>query len=80
VKVRTPQQSQVEPNAVQSDPQRCGSETVAYLQWLTQQRVHTGRVESSPPSLDAACFIFISQTAVMGLYGRNGCREACSFS
>ena len=60
-----------------------------------RQRVRThqqSRVESSPiqpsqtqqrcrvKSLDAASFIFVSQTPVIGREGRNGCRGAYSFS
>ena len=31
-------------------------------------------------SLDAACFIFVTQTPVIGHDGRNGCTEAYFFS
>jgi len=69
--VRTHQQSRVESNPVQSDSQRRGSDSVAYLQWQPRQCVHTSRVESSRVelghmSLDAACSIFVSQTLVIG--------------
>ena len=47
LRVRTHQQSQVESNPVQSDSQRRGRHSVAYLQWQPQQCVHTNRVESS---------------------------------
>jgi hypothetical protein len=76
-RVRTHQQSQVESNQVQSDSQRCGSDSVTYLQRLLQQCVHISRVKSSRvessrvescescrvKSLDAACSIFVSQTS-----------------
>jgi hypothetical protein len=50
VRVRTHQHSRVWSNPVQSDSQRCGSDSVAYLQWLPRQCVHTIIVESSPMS------------------------------
>jgi hypothetical protein len=44
----------------------------------------SSRVESHEScrvkSRDAACFIFVSQTLVIGRDGRNGCREVCSIS
>jgi len=57
--------------------------------WLTMAaaavRTHRqSRVQSHEScrvkSLDAACFIFVSQTPVIGRDGRNGCREAYCFS
>jgi hypothetical protein len=41
-----------------------------------QIRVEPSRVKSR----DAACFIFVSQTLVIGRDGRNGCREVSYFS
>ena len=41
----------VKSNPVQSDSQRRGSDSVAYLQWPLWPCVHTSRVESSPTSL-----------------------------
>jgi len=78
LRVRTHQQSRVESNPIQSDSQRRGSDSV--VQWPPRQFVRTSRVESSHMSLDAACFIFVSQTPVTGRDGRNGCREAYSLS
>ena len=79
LKVRTNQQSQVESDPVQSD-----SQDVAGTLWPTvaAEAVYThqqSRVQASPvqshescrvKSLDAACFIFVSQTPVIG---RDGC-------
>jgi hypothetical protein len=47
LRVHTHQQSQVESNPVQSDSQRRGSHSMAYLQWPPRQCVHTSRVEWS---------------------------------
>ena len=78
--VRTHQQSRVGSNPVQSGSQRRSSDSVAYLQWPPRQCVHTNRVESSRVEShescrvkrrDAACFIFVSQTLVIGRDGRN---------
>ena len=60
----THQQSRVESNPVQSDSQRCGSESVAYLQWQLWQCVHTSRVESHE-SCRVKSSIFVSQTLVI---------------
>ena len=69
LKVCTHQQGRVESNPVQSDSQRRGSDSVAYLQWQPWQCVHTSRVESREScqvkSLDVACSIFVSQTLVI---------------
>ena len=78
MRVCTHQRSRVESNPVQSDSWRCGSDSVAYLQWPPRQRVHTSResrVESHEScwvkSLDASCFIFVSQTPVIRRDGKN---------
>ena len=51
LRVRTHQQSRVESNPVQSDSQRRGSDSVAYVEWPPRPCVHTSRVESSLASL-----------------------------
>jgi len=74
VRVCTHQQSRGESNPVQSDSQGHGSDSVAYLQWPPWQCIHTSRVESHEScrvkSLNAAYFIFVSQTPVIM---RDGC-------
>jgi len=71
------------PNRVQSSPIQSSQthKDAAVILWLTQPRqcLHTSRVESSRveshescrvKSFDAACYIFVSQTQVIG---RDGC-------
>ena len=56
--------------------------TVAYNGRREQRTHQQSRVESLEScrvkSLDAACFIFVSHTPVIGHDGRNGCRETYS--
>jgi len=78
-----------ESSRVQSSPVRltktrqwlCGLRRMAAAAVRTHQQ---SRVESREScrvkSLDTACFIFVIQTPVIGRDGRNGCREAYSFS
>jgi len=85
VRVRTHQQSQVKSNPFRSDSQRCGSDcgllTMAAEAVRTHQQNRVASHESCRvKSLDAACFIFVSQTPVIGWDWINGCREAYSFS
>ena len=47
IRVSTHQQIRVESNPVQSDSQRRGCDSVAYLQWQPRHCVRTSRVESS---------------------------------
>jgi hypothetical protein len=63
LRVRTHQLSRVESNPVQSDSQKRGNDSVAYLQWPPRLCVHTSRVESSRvtqdlPSQESWCRMF----------------------
>ena len=78
-----------ESSRVQSSPVRltktqqwlCGLLIMAAEAVGTHQQSRVETHESCRvKSLDAACFIFVSHTPVIGRDGRNGCREAYSFS
>jgi hypothetical protein len=81
--------NRVESSPIQSSQTHKGA---AVTLWLTYNDRHgraytpaeSSRVQSHKScrvkSFDAVCFIFVSQTPVIGRDGRNGCREAYSFS